>query len=56
MNENLPSGKVTFLFTDIENSTALWEKHPETMKSALAKYDSVLKESIEYVEGGESVG
>jgi hypothetical protein len=40
---SLPSGTFTFLFTDIENSTPLWEKHLETMKSALAKHDSILK-------------
>ena len=44
----LPSGTVTFLFTDIEGSTKLWEQHPEAMKSALAKHDAILKEAIEY--------
>jgi class 3 adenylate cyclase len=34
---SLPSGTVTFLFTDIEGSTQLWEKHPEAMKLALIK-------------------
>jgi predicted ATPase/class 3 adenylate cyclase len=38
----LPTGTVTFLFTDIEGSTQLWENHPEAMKSALAKHDSLL--------------
>lgn len=38
----IPSGTVTFLFTDIEGSTQLWELHPEAMKSALAKHDSLL--------------
>ena len=42
----LPLGTVTFLFTDIEGSTKLWEKYPEAMKAALAKHDSVLKEAI----------
>jgi predicted ATPase/class 3 adenylate cyclase len=42
----LPSGTVTFLFTDIEGSTKLWEQHPEAMKAALAKHDSILKEAI----------
>src|SRR5262245_38179383 len=27
----LPAGTVTFLFTDIEGSTALWERHREAM-------------------------
>ena len=51
MTINLPSGTVTFLFTDIEGSTQLWEKHPEAMKSALAKHDSILKEAIESNHG-----
>ena len=29
---NLPSGTVTFLFTDIEGSTRLWQEQPESMK------------------------
>jgi class 3 adenylate cyclase len=29
-----PSGTVTFLFTDIEGSTRLWEQYPEAMGSA----------------------
>jgi len=28
---NLPSGIVSFLFTDIEDSTKLWKKEPEAM-------------------------
>jgi predicted ATPase/class 3 adenylate cyclase len=47
----LPSGIVTFLFTDIEGSTSLWEKHPEAMKSALAKHDSILKSAVESNHG-----
>ena len=47
----LPTGTVTFLFTDIEGSTKLWEKHPEAMKTALAKHDSILKEAIESNHG-----
>jgi hypothetical protein len=30
---NPPTGTVTFLFTDIEGSTALWERYPEAMES-----------------------
>jgi len=48
---NLPSGTVTFLFTDIEGSTQLWEQHPKEMKVALAKHDSILRTAIEYNHG-----
>lgn len=48
---NLPSGTVTFLFTDIEGSTKLWERYPEAMKPALAKHDSNLREAIESNHG-----
>ncbi len=46
-SQGLPSGTVTFLFTDIESSTQLWEKHPEAMKAALAKHDSILRAAVE---------
>jgi class 3 adenylate cyclase len=34
----LPSGTVTFLLTDVEGSTALWEAAPEAMRAALARH------------------
>jgi len=43
----LPTGTVTFLFTDIEGSTAAWERHPEAMKVALARHDALLRHAIE---------
>src|SRR5215217_939864 len=42
----MPSGLVTFLFTDIEGSTKLWEAHPRAMKSALARHDAIMREAI----------
>src|SRR5688572_33210128 len=51
MTIHLPSGTVTFLFTDIEGSTQLWEKYPEAMKAALAKHDSILRAAIESNNG-----
>lgn len=47
----LPTGTVTFLFTDIEGSTQLWEKHPDEMRSALATHDSIMREVIESNHG-----
>src|SRR3954453_5955176 len=43
----LPRGTVTFLFTDIEGSTRLWEEHPDAMRLALARHDSLLRAAIE---------
>ena len=38
---DLPTGTVTFLFADIESSTQLWERHPEAMKAALARPETI---------------
>ena len=47
----LPSGTVTFLFTDLEGSTRLWETHPELMATALARHDTILRAAIDAHEG-----
>jgi predicted ATPase/class 3 adenylate cyclase len=44
---DLPSGTVTFLFTDIEGSTKLWEQYPQAMKGALARHYAILQEAVE---------
>lgn len=46
MDPSLPSGTVTFLFTDIEGSTQLWEIYPESMKAALARHDELLRAAV----------
>jgi len=43
----LPTGAVTFLFTDIEGSTRLWEEHPDVMRLVLARHDAQLRAAIE---------
>ena len=43
----LPTGTVTFLFTDIEGSTRLWEQNTQAMQLALARHDEVLRSAIE---------
>src|SRR6266540_4028690 len=42
----LPTGTVTFLFTDIEGSTQLWEQHPQAMPAALARHNAILQKAI----------
>jgi predicted ATPase/class 3 adenylate cyclase len=37
---------VTFLFTDIEGSTALWDQHPSEMRQALERHDHILHDTI----------
>ena len=43
----LPTGTVTFLFTDVEGSTKLWERYPEAMRATMARHDEVLREVME---------
>ena len=50
----LPAGTVTFLFTDLEGSTRLWEEHPEAMKGALARHDEILRVAVA-ANGGTTV-
>ncbi len=42
---------VTFLFTDIEESTRLWADFPDTMPAALEQHDALLDDAIETHEG-----
>ena len=42
--DELPSGVVTFLLTDIEGSSALWEGSPEPMAVALERHDELIAE------------
>ena len=44
---DLPTGTVTFLFTDIEGSTRLWESVPDAMEVALEQHNRLLTEVIE---------
>jgi class 3 adenylate cyclase len=47
----LPSGTVTFLFTDIEGSTRAWEVKPVEMREALARHDELLRNAIDAAGG-----
>lgn len=48
---DLPTGTISFLFTDIEGSTARWEPHPQVMHTTLARYATILHQIIS-VNGG----
>jgi predicted ATPase/class 3 adenylate cyclase len=48
---DLPTGTVTFLFTDIEGSTKRWEQNLESMRVALTRHDTILREAIEEHNG-----
>jgi predicted ATPase/class 3 adenylate cyclase len=39
-----PTGIVTFLFTDIEGSTRLWDQHPDAMAQAMETHDALLSD------------
>jgi class 3 adenylate cyclase len=43
---DLPSGTVTFLFTDIEGSTALWERNRNAIAVAIERYIALLDAAI----------
>jgi len=38
-----PTGTVTFLFTDIEGSTQLWEHQPDAMQHAHARHEDIIR-------------
>jgi len=47
----LPTGTVTFLFTDVEGSTKLWEREPEAISKALPRHDELLRSAVEAHSG-----
>jgi hypothetical protein len=46
---NPPTGTLTFLFTDIEGSTKMWENDAQAMQAALASHDELLRWAIAVV-------
>ncbi len=42
-----PTGEVTFLFTDIEGSTLLWDQWPDMMEAALAEHDQRVRAIVD---------
>jgi class 3 adenylate cyclase len=46
-----PTGTVTFLFTDLEQSSTLWDQYPQAMEVALARHDAILRDGVENNRG-----
>jgi predicted ATPase len=46
MHPEPASGTLTFLFTDLEGSTRLWERFPQAMKRALERHDTILQNAV----------
>lgn len=43
----LPSGLLTFLFTDVVDSTALWERAPGLMDATLSRHDTLIEAAVD---------
>jgi class 3 adenylate cyclase len=48
---DLPAGTVTFLFTDIQGSTALWERDRVAMANAVVRHLTLSRAAIESRDG-----
>ena len=51
MVATIPTGTITFLFTDVEGSTRLWESDPDGMAASLARHDQIMRTVIEAHRG-----
>lgn len=47
----VPSGTVTFLFTDVEGSTRMWASDADGMSASLRVHDDIVRSSIESLGG-----
>ena len=48
---SLPQGVITFLLTDIEGSSRLWEADPVAMRAAITVHDELLERSVAAAAG-----
>lgn len=42
----MPTGTITYLFTDVEGSTRLWEQAPEAMGGAMSQHDELIERCV----------
>ncbi|KAF2835091.1 hypothetical protein M501DRAFT_942853 [Patellaria atrata CBS 101060] len=48
-----PTGEVSLVFTDIKNSTILWETYPQPMRSAIKMHNEVMRRQLRIIGGYE---
>ena len=48
---DLPIGTITYMFTDVEGSTRLWQQHPDEMRAVMARHDSLMTMAVEAHDG-----
>ena len=49
---SLPSGMVTFLLTDVEGSTRIWEADPSRARAGFERHDALVAEHLASFGGG----
>jgi len=47
----LPVGTITYMFTDVEGSTRLWQQHHHEMRNVMARHDSIITSAVEAHRG-----
>src|SRR4029077_3281067 len=50
-SSDLPSGTVSFLFTDVEGSTRLWDESPDVMSHVMPCHDELLRDAVDSHDG-----
>ena len=48
-----PTGDLVLVFTDIKNSTVLWETFPVAMRAAIKSHNEVMRRQLRYIGGYE---
>lgn len=48
-----PTGDLSMVFTDIKNSTTLWENYPVAMRSAIKSHNEVMRRQLRVIGGYE---
>ena len=48
-----PQGEVSLVFTDIKNSTMLWETYPIAMRSAIKMHNEIMRRQLRIIGGYE---